>query len=109
MNAEVVARVAALDRMLRSHAGGLELQSSSDGVVRLRFTGMCVGCELRPVTTARVVQPALAALEGVRSVEVCGGRVSSHAERALAAGLAPELAEVLRTVAAFEADAGVST
>ena len=83
----VTARVAALDRMLRSHGGGLELLScDAAGRVRVRFTGMCVGCELRPVTAHTVVEPLLAELEGVRAVDVAGGRVSEYALAALQAG-----------------------
>jgi Fe-S cluster biogenesis protein NfuA len=102
----VQARVAALDRMLHSHAGGLELQSvGADGVVQVRFTGMCVGCELKPVTAACVVQPALAALEGVTAVQISGGRVSDEAQAALrasAGGMYGDTAAILRAVERFE-------
>jgi Fe-S cluster biogenesis protein NfuA len=107
MEAAVQVRVQALDSMLRSHAGGLELQSFDErGVVRVRFTGMCVGCELRPVTAARVVEPALRALEGVTAVEIAGGRVSEHAQAALeaSAGCA-DLQAILRAVQRCEDDA----
>jgi Fe-S cluster biogenesis protein NfuA len=102
----VQVRVAALDRMLRSHAGGLELQSvGADGVVRVRFTGMCVGCELKPVTAASVLRPALEALEGVTGVEIAGGRVSEEAEaalRAAAGGAYGDREAILRAVVRFE-------
>lgn len=103
----VQVRVQALDRMLRSHAGGLELQSVDErGVVRVRFTGMCVGCELRPVTAARVVEPALRALEGVTAVEISGGRVSEHAQAALGASADDaDLPAILRAVQRCEEDA----
>ncbi|OUL98254.1 NifU family protein [Variovorax sp. JS1663] len=100
-------RVQALDSLLRSHAGGLALQSFDErGVVRVRFTGMCVGCELRPVTAARVVAPALRALAGVTAVEFAGGRVSEHAQAALeaSAGCA-DLQAILRAVRRREEDA----
>jgi Fe-S cluster biogenesis protein NfuA len=103
---QVRARVAALNRMLHAHAGGLELQSvEAGGVVRVRFSGMCVGCELKPVTAASVVQPALLALPGVTAVEIAGGRVSEEAQRALqasAAGAYGDLAAILRAVERFE-------
>lgn len=99
-------RVAALDRMLRSHAGGLALDGvDARGVVRVRFTGMCVGCELKPVTAATVIAPALAALEGVHGVEIAGGRVSEHALAALRAG-APDAQAVLRAVEQCETELG---
>jgi len=100
-------RVQALDSMLRSHAGGLELQSFDErGVARVRFTGMCVGCELRPVTAARVVEPALRALAGVSAVEIAGGRVSEHAQAALeASARCGDLQAVLRAVERREEDA----
>ncbi len=58
------------------------------GVVRLRYTGMCAGCHLRPLTTASTIRPALLALEGVIRVEIEGSRVSAEAEDRLAAAFA---------------------
>jgi Fe-S cluster biogenesis protein NfuA len=78
-------RVAELATVLSAHAGGIELVDASDGVVRLRFTGMCTGCPLRPLTTASTVRPALLALDGVDSVEIEGSRISAEAEARLAA------------------------
>ncbi|MGJ7506477.1 NifU family protein [Variovorax sp. GT1P44] len=107
MKDAVEVRVQALDRMLRSHAGGLALQSVDEcGVVRVRFTGMCVGCELRPVTAAHVIEPALRALDGVTAVELAGGRVSEHAQAALeaSAGCA-DLEAILRAVRRCEDEA----
>lgn len=84
MQEQLQQRVRALDTLLRSHAGGLELQGvDARGVARVRFTGMCVGCELKPVTAARVVGPALRALPGISAVEIAGGRVSEEAQAAL--------------------------
>lgn len=81
-------RIAGLDRLLRAHAGGIELRDvSSDGVVSVRYTGMCTGCPLRPLTTAATVRPALLALAEVRGVEVSGGRLSDEARDRIAAAL----------------------
>ena len=62
-----------------------------DGVVRLRYTGMCTGCPLRPVTTASTVRPALLDVEGIEAVEVEGSRISAEAEARLAAAFGPTL------------------
>lgn len=81
-------RVALIDRLLHAHAGGLELRRvTSDGVVSVRYTGMCTGCRLRPLTTAATVRPALLDLAEVREVEVAGGRTSAEAENRIAAAL----------------------
>ena len=55
--------------------------------MRLRFTGMCTGCHLRPLTTASTIRPALLELEGVEAVEIEGSRISAEAEARLAAAL----------------------
>jgi Fe-S cluster biogenesis protein NfuA len=85
-------RLDSLRPVLSAHAGGVELVSVADGVVRVRYTGMCTGCHLRPLTTAGTVRPALLALDGVTSVEVEGSRISAQAEARLARafGLEPE-------------------
>ena len=41
--AGVAERLAELAPVLDAHAGGVELVGVDDGVVRLRFTGMCTG------------------------------------------------------------------
>lgn len=84
MNA-VEARLEALRPVLDAHAGGVELVEVRDGVVRLRFTGMCTGCHLRPLTTASTIRPALLELDEVRAVEIEGSRISAEAEARLAA------------------------
>jgi Fe-S cluster biogenesis protein NfuA len=81
-------RLAELAPVLGAHAGGTELVDVDGGVVRLRFTGMCRGCHLRPLTTASTIRPALLALAGVTAVEVEGSRISVEAEARLAAALA---------------------
>jgi Fe-S cluster biogenesis protein NfuA len=79
-----------LERMrpvLGAHAGGIELVEVEGSTVRLRFTGMCTGCHLRPLTTASTIRPALLELEGVEAVEIEGSRISAEAEARLAAAL----------------------
>jgi Fe-S cluster biogenesis protein NfuA len=84
----IVERLAELAPVLDAHAGGVELVGVDDGVVRLRFTGMCTGCHLRPLTTASTIRPALLALDGITGVEIEGSRISAEAEARLAAALA---------------------
>lgn len=112
MNVElepVRARVDALDRMLKSHAGGLELLGvDPHGVVRIRLTGMCAGCELKPVTVVSVIEPALQALPGVSAVQIVGGRVSEHAMAALHGAARTGRAAILEAVEAFERSAGTA-
>lgn len=85
------ATVAALSRLIRAHAGGLELVDVDDvaGIVTVRYTGMCRGCELRPVTTEGSVRPALLEVPGVTAVRVAGMRISAEAEARMARDLAP--------------------
>ena len=85
MTAAVLARLDDLRSVLGAHAGGVELVEVDRGVVRIRYTGMCTGCPLRPLTTASTVRPALLDVDGVESVEVEGSRLSAEAEARLAA------------------------
>ncbi len=87
MNA-IEARLEALRPVLDAHAGGVELLEVRGGVVRLRFTGMCAGCHLRPLTTASTIRPALLELDEVDAVEIEGSRISAEAEARLAAAFA---------------------
>jgi Fe-S cluster biogenesis protein NfuA len=80
----IEARLDALRPVLDAHAGGVELLEVRDGVVRLRFTGMCAGCHLRPLTTASTIRPALLELDEVSAVEIEGSRISAEAEARLA-------------------------
>jgi Fe-S cluster biogenesis protein NfuA len=82
--------ITSLSRLIRAHAGGLELVDVNDGegIVTVRFTGMCVGCELRAVTAEGSVRPALQAVDGVREVRIAGLRISEEAQARLARELA---------------------
>jgi Fe-S cluster biogenesis protein NfuA len=81
-------RLEELGAVLGAHAGGIELVELNGGVARVRYTGMCTGCPLRPVTTASTVRPALLALDGVDELEVEGSRISAEAEARIAAAFA---------------------
>jgi Fe-S cluster biogenesis protein NfuA len=85
MTAGVLERLERLRPVLAAHAGGIELVEVDGGTVRLRFTGMCTGCHLRPLTTASTIRPALLELAGVEAVEIEGSRISAEAEARLAA------------------------
>ncbi len=75
-----------LSRLIRSHGGGIELTGVTDeGVVSIRFTGMCVGCELKPMTAATAIRPALFELDGVTGVNVSGVHLSAEAESRITA------------------------
>ena len=84
----IEARLEALRPVLDAHAGGVELLEVRGGVVKLRFTGMCAGCHLRPLTTASTIRPALLELDEVSGVEIEGSRISAEAEARLAAAFA---------------------
>jgi Fe-S cluster biogenesis protein NfuA len=88
----IEARVAEISRLMDVHAGGIELlEVSDDGVVRLRFTGMCAGCPNRPLTTAWAVKPGLLDLDGITRVEIEGSRISAEAEERLLRYIGPYL------------------
>ncbi|HKP18636.1 MAG TPA: NifU family protein [Gaiellaceae bacterium] len=88
MNADLALRLDEVRAVLGAHAGGIELVELAGGVARVRYTGMCTGCPMRPVTTASTVRPALLAVDGVEDVEVEGSRISAEAEARLAAAFA---------------------
>jgi Fe-S cluster biogenesis protein NfuA len=54
-----------------------------DGVVRLRFEGLCAGCAFRPATLYATVLPVLEEVPGVQGVEAEGAHISPHAQRRL--------------------------
>jgi Fe-S cluster biogenesis protein NfuA len=77
-------RLARVAKALDAHAGGIELvRIEADGEVRVRFTGMCTGCPLRPVSLNGLVRPALESVDGVTRVAAEGGRISAEAEARL--------------------------
>jgi Fe-S cluster biogenesis protein NfuA len=78
-------RISELGPVLDAHAGGVELLDvSQEGKVTLRFTGMCTGCQFRPLTVAGTLRPALLAVPGVTQVAAEGARISAEAEDRLA-------------------------
>jgi Fe-S cluster biogenesis protein NfuA len=78
-------RMQALASILDAHAGGIDLVGiDEEGEVTVRFTGMCTGCPLRPVTLAGLVRPALLDIEGVEAVRAEGARISAEAEARMA-------------------------
>jgi Fe-S cluster biogenesis protein NfuA len=86
----VETRVSQLSQLIKAHAGGLVLEDiTPQGVVRVRFTGMCAGCENRPVTAIGSIRPALMDIDGVQRVEIVGVRISEEAEERIAQDLRP--------------------
>jgi len=73
-------QVDAVRRLMHTHAGGIEVEAvGDDGVVDIRFTGMCQGCPFRPVTLLGTIGPALRRVPGVTDVRAPGARVSEEA------------------------------
>lgn len=87
MTVTVRSRVAQIDRLLHAHAGGLELREHAGDRVRVRYTGMCVGCPFKAVTAEATVRPLLLELADVSVVEIEGGRISEEAQERLRAAL----------------------
>jgi Fe-S cluster biogenesis protein NfuA len=74
---------ASVSPLLHAHGGDVRIQSvSQDGVITLEFCGACVGCPLRPVTLAVLIEPRLKTLDGVTRVDG-GVRISVAAARRL--------------------------
>jgi Fe-S cluster biogenesis protein NfuA len=84
----VRARLRAVNGVLAAHAGRLELVEIRGGVIHVRFLEACAGCQLRPVTMATVVRPALETLPQVSRVEAPGTRLAAAAEDRLRQALA---------------------
>jgi Fe-S cluster biogenesis protein NfuA len=81
-------RVRSVDRMMFVHRGGVELADVDDqGIVEVRYTGMCTGCTYRPVCSEVTVRPALLDLDGVVSVRIQGGRIDEGKQARFAAEL----------------------
>jgi Fe-S cluster biogenesis protein NfuA len=85
MKDAVLAKLDEVRPALAAHAGDIQLIEIRKGTVRLRFTGMCTGCPLRPLTTASTLRPALLSVAGITAVEIEGSRISAEAEARLAA------------------------
>jgi Fe-S cluster biogenesis protein NfuA len=74
------ARVELVSAAMATHGGGLELaEVDPSGRVRVRFTGLCASCQLRPLTFVETIAPALESLPGVAGVSADGARISEHA------------------------------
>jgi Fe-S cluster biogenesis protein NfuA len=71
-----------VNRALYSHAGGVEPVGTVDGVLQLRYIGMCAGCMFRPLTTHATIRPLLREQFGIE-VEIIGSRISAEAEERL--------------------------
>jgi Fe-S cluster biogenesis protein NfuA len=81
-------RLAQVCAVMRSHAGAVELvEVGLDGVVELRFTGMCQGCPFRPLTMHGTIVPALMEVPGVTEVRAAGARISEFAAERLRVAL----------------------
>lgn len=77
---EIKVRADVISHLLQAHGGGIDvLPSVGSDVLRVRFTGLCTNCCLRPLTMATIVRPLLGDVDGVRSVEVEGMRISDEA------------------------------
>jgi Fe-S cluster biogenesis protein NfuA len=79
--------LATVNQALHSHAGALEQVAVENGVVQLRYTGMCAGCPFRPLTTYATVKPLFRHQFGLE-VEVIGSRISAEAEERVVAAYA---------------------
>ncbi|MFM0277749.1 NifU family protein [Paraburkholderia sediminicola] len=76
-----------VSRLIRSHGGGIELTGvTEEGTVSVRFTGMCTGCELKPITAVTAIRPALMEVDGVTDVQVAGVCLSAELKTKLAQG-----------------------
>ncbi len=81
---EIEARTQVVSHLLQAHGGGVELvPTTRPDVVRLRFTGLCSACSLRPLTLARIIEPVMSDIDGVNEVEVDGCRISTEGVAAL--------------------------
>jgi Fe-S cluster biogenesis protein NfuA len=74
-----------LSHVISAHGGRLELLDLDPaGKVEVKFRGLCTACELRPITLAAIVEPALLALPGVSEVSVSGLNLSTAARDRIA-------------------------
>jgi Fe-S cluster biogenesis protein NfuA len=80
-----------VSHFLSAHGGSIGVESvGEDGVVSVRFEGLCTSCALRPLSLETLVRPALLEVEGVTAVEAAGLRISAKAGARLAAIAAAE-------------------
>jgi Fe-S cluster biogenesis protein NfuA len=80
-----------VSHFLSAHGGSIEIESiGEDGVVHVRFEGLCTSCALRPLSLETLVRPALLEVAGVTGVEAAGLRISAKAGARLAAISAAE-------------------
>jgi len=85
---QIETRAQLVSHLLSAHGGGIEVvPSTREDTVRVRFTGLCTACQLRPLTAAQIIRPAFESLDGVSGVEIEGCRSSSAAEKRLAASM----------------------
>jgi Fe-S cluster biogenesis protein NfuA len=78
--AELARAVRDVDTRMKGHAGGVELVgTAADGVVEVRFTGMCQGCFARHNTFEGLIRPRLMRVSGVTDVCASGARLSDEA------------------------------
>ena len=83
--AQIELRAELVSHLLQSHGGGVEvIPSKKENIVRLRFTGLCTACSLRPLTTANIIKPMFGDVPGVIDVEVEGCRISTESAQRLA-------------------------
>jgi Fe-S cluster biogenesis protein NfuA len=88
-------RISDVNALMSAHAGAVELLDvGADGTVTVMFTGKCRGCEVKPLTMAATVRPALLAVEGVTEVLAAGTRVSEEAARRMAEAFGPDDARI---------------
>ena len=67
--------VAALNRVMRAHGGGLALEADGPAA-KVRYTGMCAACAGRLLCHQNLVRPALQSA-GAVSVQAPGTRADS--------------------------------
>jgi len=101
--AQLAAAIRDVDTRMKGHAGGIELISAgADGVVEVRFTGMCQGCFARPTTFEGTIRPRLMQVAGVTELRANGTRLSDEATarfRALLGTTPPDAEPAERSLA----------
>jgi Fe-S cluster biogenesis protein NfuA len=80
--ADVAAAVAELNRALRTHGGAVESLGFAEHTLRLRMTGLCAACLLKPITLQATIRPFVRERLGLE-VEMVGARISAEAQARL--------------------------